>query len=195
VPPETIARFDAGEPLSPNEASMVKGLLEVPNRILGRIPRLDAVRETIRYSSKHFDGTGQPDGPGGEHIPWGSRVLCLLRDLSQLETRGKSAEEAVEILSQRQGRYDPSLLDDLRVYVGSDGAEHNLREVSLAELRVGHRFVEPVLAQNGVLLVARGQTATDDLITRLENFSRSVGIREPLTVAVPVRTPATGTDG
>lgn len=194
VPPEVIAKFDSAAALAPTEHAMVDSLLAVPERILARIPRLDAVREIIHYSRKDFEGSGPPEGPGGEHIPWGARLLRLSTDLARLEHQGHDLSAAVQILSQRVGRYDPALLDQLRTYVGSIDEDEIVREVTVAELRRGHRFVAPVLAGNGVLLVARGQIATEELLARLHNFSRGVGVREPLTVAVPVHA-RTGTEG
>lgn len=186
VPPDVIVKFDRGEVLTSTEREMVDRLLAVPDRILAHIPRMDTVREIIRYSRKHFDGEGEPRGPGGEHIPWGARVIFILCELEQLESRGRSIDHAIQILSQREGRYDPTLLEKLAHYFGALSDEEIHREVTLHEVRTGHRFVEPVQAKNGMLLVARGQTATIELIARLENFSRGVGVREPLTVAIPI---------
>ncbi|MEZ4649506.1 MAG: response regulator [Candidatus Eisenbacteria bacterium] len=186
VPPTVIAKYDRGESLAPAEQEMVDKLLAVPDRVLAHIPRMDTVRAIIRYSRKRFDGTGEPKGPGGEHIPWGARVIYILCELERLESQGQSVDHAVQILSQREGRYDPNLLEQLTSFFGGLSAEEIYREVTLHEVRTGHRFVEPVETKNGMLLVARGQTATVDLLERLENFARGVGIREPLTVAIPI---------
>lgn len=195
VPPDVLTRHDAGEGLSHAENAMVARLHELPNRILERIPRLDNVRSTIRYCQKHYDGSGVPDGPGGDHIPWSSRLLHLITDMVQLENQGHSTQAATQILAQRIGRYDPSLLEQLASHVGATTSAESIREVSVHELRTGHRFVAPVYSKSGVLLVAQGQSVTDELLIRLENFSHGVGVREPLTIAAATRLKATGTEG
>src|ERR1039457_3764385 len=72
---------------------------------LSNIPRLEEVREILRYQDKHFDGSGAPNGTsGGEAIPWGGRALKLVLDLDQLESEGARFSEACDTM--RGGRND-----------------------------------------------------------------------------------------
>ena len=61
---------------------------------------------------------------------------------------------------------------------------HDLRRVKqipLLGLRAGMMLADDVRASNGNLLIARGHTATEQLVTRLWNLTASA-VREPLMV-------------
>jgi hypothetical protein len=157
------------------------------------LPRLERVHEILRYAPKRFDGKGPPhDALAGEELPLGARLLRVVDDYDTLETRGMEPSEAIELLRSREGVYDPSLLGTLaEVVAPAIQAPATLREVRVAELRVGMVLVEDVYAQNGLLLVTRGHEVSVSLFERLRNFQR-VGVREPLVVRVPApfRAPA-----
>jgi len=55
-----------------------------------------------------------------------------------------------------------------------------LRRLRVTELRPGMVFAADVKATTGLLLVGRGQRATEALLERLRNFAMRVGIVEPV---------------
>jgi hypothetical protein len=83
--------------------------------------------------------------------------------------------------------YDPDLIAVFSSVVGTGVVQHTVLEIPLSMLLPGMRFVGDVRSQSGALLIARGHTATDQLIERLDNLGRSA-IREPLLVVDPADT-------
>src|ERR1035441_7016488 len=85
LPPAVLEKMNAGERLTDDEERMVRRAPEMVEQILANIPRLEEVREILRYQDKHFDGSGAPNGTaGGDAIPWGGRALKLVLDLDRL---------------------------------------------------------------------------------------------------------------
>jgi response regulator RpfG family c-di-GMP phosphodiesterase len=114
LPPATLEKVYQGEMLSGPEQAMISRLPAVTEQILSHIPRLEPLLEILRYSQKHFDGTGPPaDAPAGEDLPWGSRALKVVLDLDALETEYDSPSLAFDTLLCHEGWYDPVILKSL----------------------------------------------------------------------------------
>jgi response regulator RpfG family c-di-GMP phosphodiesterase len=78
------------------------------------IPRLEEVAETIRLLARGYDGSGIPsEGPSGEDLPLGSRILRVLLDFNVLAARVRSEAVALESLHLAPGPYDPKVLQAL----------------------------------------------------------------------------------
>ena len=54
---------------------------------------------------------------------------------------------------------------------------------AISELQVGMRLAEDVMAVNGLVLIGRGTVVTEVMLDRLANFSRVVGLIEPVLTA------------
>jgi HD-GYP domain-containing protein (c-di-GMP phosphodiesterase class II) len=161
---------------------MVARLPELAARLLEAIPRLDDAREAIRLGPKHFDGSGDPaDSVAGAQLPLGARILRIASDLDELSSGGLSTDQAFGVLRDRRGLYDPELLEALEQNRSTAPAER-VTEVTVGQLRNGMRLSRDVLATNGALLVGRGHVVTEQLVQRLSNYQRAVGVAEPLFV-------------
>lgn len=186
LPPAVVEKLHTGEDLSPDEAEMAERLPAIAEDVLSTIPRLEAVREAIRYQDKHFDGSGRPPGPvRGEQIPLGARILRVAIDYDQLEARGLSPRLATDALRSRSGVYDPAILDALEHAVGRWGLARESREVTVDELRPGMILAADVRARNGLMLVGRGHEVTPSLLQRIRNFAHTVGVTDRIHVLVP----------
>ena len=182
LPQEIIAKLHSGERLDEGEQMLVEKLPSTAERILGGIPRLDAVREIIRQSPRPFDGKGQPpSAPKEEGLPLGSRMLRIALDLDPLEAQGLERDRAVAVLRDAAGAYDPNLLDALE---GTAGPTVVL-EIAARELTIGMILARDVTDANGVLLVGNGHEVTPSLIDRLHNWAVRGVVAEPLYVRVP----------
>jgi HD domain len=73
--PEAVLRKRAA--LEPEEWAMIRRHPVVGERILSAAPALEPVARLVRSSYERFDGTGYPDGIGGEKIPLGSRIIAV----------------------------------------------------------------------------------------------------------------------
>jgi response regulator RpfG family c-di-GMP phosphodiesterase len=187
LPPAVADKLDTGADLSATEQAMVDRLPEVARQLISPIPRLAPVAEAIAWSRRGFDGSGEPaDGPAGEALPLGARLLCLVQDHDALLVQGTSPVVALATLRSAAGRYDPVLLDALGT-VAAAGTE-KVRGVALADLRTGMVLATAVTNRAHVMLVNAGQEVTDGMLTRLRNFAElEDGVAEPLMILEATR--------
>ena len=199
LPSHTSEKLYQGESLSEDELAMVNRLPGVVEDLLANIPRLDSVRQILRYERKNYDGSGSPhDEVHGGEIPWGARALRVTLDLDVLETQKTPLPIALATLRGRKGCYDPTILESLADVRGGvlETGESTVEEVPADGLRTGMVLAEDVKTLKGLLLVARGQEVTIGLIERLRNFSSQVGVKEPIRVLVREKgSPSPGTVG
>lgn len=184
LPPETAKKAYRGAPLTAEERAMVKRIPAVASGLLEDIPRLEEVRRILTYQDKHFDGAGLPaDEVRAGAIPLGSRLLKIVLDFDALTTRGLRADEAADTLRCRDGWYDPSLLNAFAQLKGCKGQQ--IHELPLRKLRQGMVFAEDLTAgADEVILVARGQEVTVELLERIWNFSQRIPLNEPIRVVL-----------
>jgi HD-GYP domain-containing protein (c-di-GMP phosphodiesterase class II) len=178
LPPEVVEKLYQGGALTSAEEAMVKRVPAVTEQLLANIPRLEPVREILLYQHARFDGEGGTRK--GADLPIGSRLLKLVTDFDVLETQGTRRALALDTLRSRRGWYDPELLAAINALLGSAEQQVVVEEVSLSGLVPGMCFAEDVRSREGALLIARGHEVTPSLIERIRNFSRNVGVREPL---------------
>jgi response regulator RpfG family c-di-GMP phosphodiesterase len=180
LPDSTCEKLYYGRPLDLEDAKLVDRLPQVAIQLIEHIPRLETVRALVEHQNRNFDGSA--GGPTGEAIPQGSRILKIAIDFDMLEASGMSPELIFGTMISRTGRYDPVLLTAFsRAKAGTQ--DHNLQEVTLANLRVGMILVRDVETKSGMLLIGRGQEVTAGLLQRLQNMGNGL-VREPLLVRI-----------
>jgi response regulator RpfG family c-di-GMP phosphodiesterase len=173
LPQSTAEKLYAGERLTAEETVMVDRVPVVTRQLLGKIPRLEGVIEILdRYQAV-------PREDSGSLVPVGARVLRIAVDYANLESGGASASVALGAMRTR-GVYDHALLQTFADVVGV-GAAPKVYEVAVRGLRVGMSLAGDVRSSDGVLLVARGQRVSTQLIERLLNLSTG-SVHEPLHV-------------
>ena len=171
LPPAVLEKVHARATLTIEEEAMVLRAPGVAETVLANIPRLDGVRDILRYQAKQFDGGGNPpDCICGEEIPWGARALKLLSDADQLESEGVPPGFTLDTLRGRKGWYDPKILEALAA-IRKIHRSSVVRELPLSRLRPGMILAEDVRTSNGILFVARGQEVTPGLQARFNNFA------------------------
>jgi response regulator RpfG family c-di-GMP phosphodiesterase len=192
IPPEVVLKARIGHTLVAQEHEMFARIPAVGANLLAQIPRLEEVSRIILYQNKRFNGAGFPnDGIAGHDIPLGARLLKALFDLTQVEAGGVSRGLALEQLRNRQGWYDPDILEaicgcfKLATPVTENAAKPPV-PVAFPALRVGHLLVSDIETRNGTMIVAAGNRITPALIHRLRNFSSLSGIKEPIYVEAAV---------
>ena len=176
LPDETLRRLLSGKELTEAELGMVKRAPKVTDDLVGKIPRLDAVREIMSA----VDDASRPNGYSLEKASIEHRILAAVNDLDILESQGMSAQTALDTLRGREHRYDPEILDAL-------GRARKLcwhgkvREIAASEARVGMVMADDVRTDTGVLVMARELHLASGAVDRLRNYPRGV-LREPLRV-------------
>ncbi len=179
LPPETLERLYYGQPLSEEEQEMVGRVPALTASLLSNIPRLDAVRGILASYTRPPRGDVAGDD-GGSIVARGARILAAAADFEGLTAQGHPPAHVLDVMRGRAGRYQPSILQALRGIHAAEAGVHDVREVSLANLRVGMVLAEDVTLTTGTLLVTRGYTVTEGFVERARNFRGKV--REPLRV-------------
>ncbi len=176
LPPETAEKLYAGATLTPGEQEMVQRVPELTRRILENIPRLEGVLEILANYQRPYRQTG-----AGLSLPLGARILRIALDHDALEAHCADEGVALAAMRGRERLYDPDLLEVFATVVTGDSGSRRVREIRSGQLRPGMMLADDVRSDTGALLIARGHTATDQLIARLRNL-RSGSIREPVLV-------------
>jgi response regulator RpfG family c-di-GMP phosphodiesterase len=186
LPDETAARLSRGDKLSIQEVAMVERMSEVTRHIVGRLPRLEPILAIIEHIDCAYDGSGAPHrGLTGDEIPVGARILKLAGRIEELRGRGYSTQRVIDALRIEAGAYDPELMKAYVERANTAGDEAGPRGITMNELRIGMRMVEPVRSRTGVLLVAAGQEVTESLLNRIQNYHATVGLELPLWIEPP----------
>ncbi len=183
VPAEILQRAFGQENLTPQEATLFYHHPQTGGELLKHIPRMEEVSRAIAYQMKNYDGSGYPPSPLRERdIPLVSRILKVAGDFERLISTPMPEIIAMQIMQERVGVYDPTILNALNAEVMN--LEQGMVPISLtlAQLVPGMILAEDVLDGNGVILITKFQEITDVLIARLQNYARMGMVREPIRV-------------
>jgi len=181
LPAEVAEKHYYGQPLTPDEASMVARVPAQTEQLIGQIPRLEVVRGMLKHCAKPY--RPDPAEKGQELIQQGGQLLRVALDFDLLQAGGSSADAAIAVMRGRSGRYDPAALSALAKIRGG-GDKRDVREVTLRGLRAGMILLDDLKLATGAMLVARGFVVSETFIARCANFRPGV-IKEPLRVVVP----------
>jgi response regulator RpfG family c-di-GMP phosphodiesterase len=182
LPAETAEKLYRGSTLTPGENRMVERVPELTRRILENIPRLEGVVAILDSYRRNYRGErSHPEGPAGNEPPPGARVLRLAVDFDALEAHGADPVVVIAAMRSREKTYDPEMLAAFAELMCDPRDLRRVKQIPLLGLRAGMMLADDVRASNGNLLIARGHTATEQLVTRLWNLTASA-VREPLLV-------------
>jgi response regulator RpfG family c-di-GMP phosphodiesterase len=204
VPPELFIKSRSGHPLSEAETQVLSRVPECAGRLINNIPRLEGVSRIVQYQHKNFDGSGFPkDDVAGEAIPAGSRLLKILLDALELESKGISRSEALDTLKRANGKYDPALLAavcehwapaPLPTTAASNAAASSSHaaaakrngaatvNVFLDNLAVGMVVRANVETDEGTIIIPAGTLLNDMALEKINNFARLGDVKEPIVV-------------
>jgi response regulator RpfG family c-di-GMP phosphodiesterase len=190
LPPKTQEKLYTGELLTDDELAMTDRASKVAEQLLADIPRLELVREILHFHRRRFaEEKIAEDGVTGEAIPWGARALKIAIDFDFLGS-DKEASNSLNALCGREGWYDPAMLDAFVKLHGGREKEVAFCDLPLREITAGMIFGEDVRSVKGLLLIARGQEATEGMLERAHNFYFTIGIREPIRMVVRQAAPS-----
>lgn len=167
LPADTMDKVERGASLTIEEAALAGRLPSVAESLIAGIPRLETVREILRYQDTHIDGTFSPHPRReGDAIPLGARILKASVDFDVLETQ-KIGFEAALALMEGRGWYDQAVLRAARETWKSEDVPSDEGNIPLSAVAVGMVFAADLLAPDGMLLAARGQEVTAALADRV----------------------------
>lgn len=191
LPEAVLTKVYRGEALQPEETQLYNQHPFLAADLIVKIPRMKLVADIIRNQDKYFDGYGVPgDTRRGAEIPMEARILKVALDFDALESAGKTKTDAFDELKKRKGWYDPAIIDALKAAFAGE-IKHEVRAAVVADLQHGMLLGEDIKSVKDVLLASKGQEVNASIILRLQNFAKTVGVREPFTVLIPIGTQTT----
>jgi len=192
IPAKTLEKVRQRQSLSSEERKMYDSHPSIGRELVANIPRLEQAADIIARQNDPFVGRG----PTGESAvadapPLGARMLKAALDFDRLRWGGQSDANAILALRQETCVYDPAVLGALEAIVGFDQAMQ-VRDIALDELMADMILAEDVTAEDGMIVVGKGQQVSASLRERLKNFARARTIKEPIRVLVmsPAKQPA-----
>ncbi|MDX6548030.1 MAG: hypothetical protein QOG33_1580 [Gaiellales bacterium] len=125
VPDEIITKEGA---LSDEEWTIVRQHPQRSAEMLGDSPLFADVREIVRASHEHVDGSGYPNGLSGDQIPIGARILLAAESYIAI-AYGRSYDEhqrpeqpLLELRAEAGTRFDPTVVDALTTVLRAESA-------------------------------------------------------------------------
>ncbi|MCG8443787.1 MAG: response regulator [Caulobacterales bacterium] len=198
LPPELIAKRDAGETLSAQEREVMAQGPQAAHDLIANIPRLSGVARIVRHCRSERGGQEGLDA-GPEDVPDGARLLRALIDLAQ-RTNGSDEGLAIAIAALRGAPhlYDPAVLDGLDELAGDGaGAERQVaKELDAGGLLEGDIVARAIHDDSGTLLLAPGSCLTAPMIQKIRLIRQLGKLSAPIQIlrALP-GSHAAGADG
>lgn len=188
LPQSVVEKVRSGTELTPDEREMIRQTPRIGSQLLANIPRLQDVARIVLYQQKNFDGTGFPqDEVRGDQIPLESRILKVLLDLAESETKGVPQRDAAFRMRQRTGTYDPAVVDAVVRLIDarprSTGTQEKVKEVGYEELEPGQVIRADIKTKDGMLIALAGTTVSSTLVERLRHYYILKSLEKPITIA------------
>jgi HD-GYP domain-containing protein (c-di-GMP phosphodiesterase class II) len=120
--PEEILRKPG--PLTDTERLVLERHPQIGHRMLESLG-VDPVAEWVLHHHERWDGSGYPDGVGGDQIPLGARIIFVADAYDAMTSdrvyRGRlSDDEAIAELARCSGtQFDPGVVEALAVELGA----------------------------------------------------------------------------
>ena len=153
---------------------------------LHAIADLELAARFIRAQHEHFDGTGFPDRSAGGAIPFGARILAVVRDYFDLQ-RGALLEQPLSdtaarafVIRHAGTWYDPEVVRAFNVAlvnVGVTGCADFEVRIPFGALRAGMQLSRDLVTAEGMLLLSRLHLLTDALVARLDSLVERSGVQ------------------
>ena len=177
VPPEVLARYQAGQDLTPIESEMIGRIPEIGAGLIRKVPRLEAVADAIQHQARWHR-----DNP-----PLAASILNLLLNLDAIGN-GQPSKEALERLASQRGRFDPAVVSAVSQAIIDmaplASAQTKIKvDIPASDLRVGDVLESDIRLDSGRLVLAAGETISEPLFLRLQNVRRMAKLHEPIRVS------------
>jgi two-component system cell cycle response regulator len=136
-------------PLTDAEWSFVRQHTIIGERILSAAPALLPVAKLVRASHEHWDGSGYPDGLGGEGIPLGARIVAVCDAFDAMTTSrpyrdAMTVEDALaEIRACAGTQFDPQVVEAFCEEIASLPHRYGSSAASLVPVAPASRDVPP----------------------------------------------------
>ncbi len=187
LPQEMLARALGGQALNDEERRLYESHPEVAGKLLGTIPRLEAVAAMV---------AGQMQVPSrelanGNAATWepekiGAAILWAAMQFDRHVSQGRIPEQAAQLVDQAAPGLPPAMTQAMVKALADDSGLVMTRSVTVRDLEVGMTIEADVMSQRGARLVPRGTEVTSTVLERLRAVAGGIGLVEPIRVSVKV---------
>ena len=179
VPPHIIERARANRELTPAEKQILAGVPRATCRLLGNIPRLESVTETILYEQEACP----PAAVAAPPLPW--MILRACHDLVVLRGRYGSFSEALKAMEETIGTYHPACLISLRAGLDEISKVELTKGTGVLrkapkDLTVGMKIIDPITTCDGLVIVPANHEIHAADLERIHNFDQSFGLKNSI---------------
>lgn len=183
LPGDILNKIYAGQLLTEDETLMYEHHPLVGKSLLEKIPRLENMTRMIEWQQKRFDAyTKEMAGAEFEEVLIGAQILKAAIDFDRQLFQGKDSDQALQWMRKQHNCYNPAALDALGTIKIND--REQVLHLNVEKIGVGMVAATDILAKNGVLIIPKGQVITWPLLQGLINFSKQVGVVEPVRVQI-----------
>lgn len=172
LPSQIVAKLENGQEFTPEERRQFDIHPRIAARLLHNISRMATVAQIILHQNRK----------ASENPPLESRILKAVLDLDHLERKGAPSAKALAAMRQRQGSYDPKVLDALAAHLKQCSEEAG-REVTLAQLEEGMILARDLVGAGDAKLLLKGQAVSKASLLRLRMFAEELGVGGAVLVA------------
>lgn len=185
LPGEILSKFYVGQKLTAKETELFDGHPETAQKLLQQIPRMEQVTSMIACQQKPFSAyADEPAESMPKEIVLGAQILKAVIDYDRLLFQGKDCKTSLALMHKQKKVYNPVVLAAL---AGVRTTPHEqVLSLKVDQINVGMVAEDDVLATNGSLIVAKGQIITAPLLKGLTNFSRQIGVVEPIRIRLSI---------
>jgi len=187
LPPSLLNKVYSQIELNAEEKRLYSSHPIIGYNLLSKIPRLEQIASIIKNQNLPFsEFPANPDNEKEDTETIGAQILKVATDFDCKIISGTLKKDAIDELKSAPNVYNLKMVEALESY-------HSMQElnqkkvVRIKDLIYGMVALHDIKANNGILLVAKGQEITYPVIAKLQNFARHVGVEEPFEVLMPAK--------
>jgi response regulator RpfG family c-di-GMP phosphodiesterase len=183
IPEDVLSKVYTDRQLTPDEAEMYQNHPRAGAALLEKISRLENVIKMIELQQKRYDEYDEElVSAEFEEVLLGGQILKAVIDFDRQLFRGSGRSKALQEMRKRKNHYNPEVLEALAtIKIMEQG---RIISLPVSQISEGMVAMEDVHAKNGVLIIPKGQAITRPLVQGLINFSKQVGVVEPIRVRI-----------
>ena len=187
LPQEMLARALGGQALNEEERRLYESHPEVAGKLLGTIPRLEAVAAMVAGQMQPPSNDLIKGGPSTwEPEKIGAAILWAAVQFDRHVSQGRIPEQAAQLVNQAAPGLPPAMTQAMVKALSDDSGLVMSRSVTMRDLEIGMTIEADVMSQRGARLVPRGTEVTSTVLERLRAVAGGIGLVEPIRVSVKV---------
>ena len=184
LPSDILHKLYAGVELTLDERRMYERHPEVGRELFTHIPRMEVVAAMIGMQLHRMDEyENETVSSVDEEACRGAQMLKVAIDYDLLSYQGLKQKDILLKMKRMPGVYNQEILDALEG-MKIKTVQGRVANLKVKDIQTGMVAEEDVFANNGVLIIPRGQVVTWPILQGLDNFSKQVGIQEPICVRI-----------